>query len=212
MTAGEATVSQYLDGIRRAKPGDFVPLTDFNQLPDGPGVEQDSRSWTQKFFSMAANPYQPALPVKRSVHHATTDTFDILRHEYNAVGKQLVVDETANVILITVDEQSGKADAINQTAGLLLKMSGTMVGKNLQDAPYQWAFQFPASIGEGTRFSTNPSESPMRMWSWAMRLDGGIYQHRLYFLAFKQREQSSGKVISPDGQHWFDGKAWDAFR
>ncbi len=217
---GEELISQWLEAIRRPNPGDYGGLRDFRELPDGARVEQNSRFWSQKFFTDAANPYlqKPAAPC--STHPATTDTFDVLRHEYDIFGQHLIVDETVNVILVTVEQplesflnqpEQQKHHEINRIAGLLLRMRGTMVAPNLQDAPYRWTFRFPTTIGNGMRFSTNAQEDPARMWSWASRMDGGIYNDRLYFLCFKQRESTSGKILVPDGRHWFDGKCWAAF-
>jgi|ERR1022692_1409829 hypothetical protein len=217
--AAEQAISRWLDAMRLAEPRGYVEMQDFHELPDGARVEQNSMSWSEKFFTAAANPYHQKLSVRRSVHHATPDTFDVVRHKYDAVGKRLVVDETVNLILITVEQplddlltkgEGEKRNEINKIAGLLLKMSGTMVATNLQDAPYLWVFRFPATIRKGARFSTNPEADPRRMWSWASRLDGGIHEGRLYFLCFKQRESTSGRIMSPDSQHWFDGKCWAA--
>jgi hypothetical protein len=212
--AAAQSISRLVDASRLADSGDFLEIQDFRALPNGSRVEQNSLYWSEKFFTTAANPYHQ-VGRKMSVHHATPETFDVLRHEYDAVGQHLLVDETANLILITVDRplddfltknEREKQSEILRIAGLLLKMSGTMVAPNLQDAPYVWVFRFLSEIREGSSFSTNPEVDPTRMWSWASRLDGGIYMNRLYFLAFKQRESTSGKIISPDGQHWFDGK------
>jgi hypothetical protein len=217
----EQLISNWLDATRRAKSQDFVELHNFNELSDGVRVQQNSEYWSARFFSQMANPYDQRLNAQRSVHHATPETFDVLRHAYDAVGKHLVVEETVNLVLITVDEplidfpskdERQKQEAINTLAGLLLKMTGTMVAPNLQDAPYHWEFRFPSALHEGVRFSTDPTADPVRMWSWASRSDGGIYDNRLYFLCFKQRESTSGKLMSANGQHWFDGKCWDAFR
>jgi hypothetical protein len=217
--ANDALVAQWLTEIYRAEPRFDKPLTFFMELSDGERVEQDSRQWAGTFFTLVANPFNQSLPVRLLINPARQDSVDVLRHQYAAAGKTLKVDETANVILITVDEpfflmksEEEKHAAINAAAALLLNVTGTMVANNLADAPYQWTFEFPARIVEGTHFSTNPLENPSRMWSWAMRLDGGIHDGRLYFLAFKQREQTSGRLFILDGQHWFDGKCWDVLR
>jgi hypothetical protein len=216
--AAEELVSQWLGVVRRAT--GFVEVKDLAQLPDGARVAQDSQSWTGRFLTPAANPY--SVPgVRRSIHHATEDTFDVVRHEYEAANQRLVVEETVNFVLVTVDapleslqtgNENAKQDEINRVAAVVLKMAGTMVGQNLQPAPYVWTFRFPAALREGSRFSTDPGQDPRRMWSWASRVDGGIHQGRLYFLCFKKPESTSGRYLTPDGQHWFDGRCWDAFR
>lgn len=217
----EQRISQWLDLIWRLRPEDYVPIEDLNTLPDGARVAHDSLFWTGKFLTGVASPYDTARRVRRSIHHATADSFDTLRHEYDSLGKPLVVEETANLLLVTVDvslenlqtkSERAKQAEIHALAELVLNIRGTMVAQNLQGAPYQWVFRFPDTIREGTRFSTAPEQDPLRMWSWASRVDGGIHQGRLYFLGFKKPESTSGRNIVPDPQHWFDGKAWDAFR
>jgi hypothetical protein len=76
-----------LETLHKTAAEDFVELRDFAELPDGAGVEQNSKSWTSRFLSLLANPYKPALAVRRSVHHAREDTFDILRHEYTVANR-----------------------------------------------------------------------------------------------------------------------------
>ena len=90
-------------------------------------------------------------------------------------------------------------------------MRGKFVAPNLDDKPYSWVFHFPPALQEGARFSTNAEANPRFMWSWADRVDGGIDKGRLYFLCFKKSEATSGRMITPNGQHWFDGKCWDVY-
>lgn len=217
--AAQEQIAKWLRAVREIHPGDYVEVHDLRSVPDRARVEQDSSSWTQRFFTNATNPYTQKGAVRRSIHMATPDTFDVIRHEYDAVGKHLVVEETVNFILVTVEppldalstiDERAKQDEIGKIAALVLRMSGTKVATNLQEAPYHWAFRFPATIHEGTTFSTNPEQSPQRMWSWASRLDGGIYGGRLYFLCFKKGESTSGRMFTLDAQHWFDGKCWAA--
>jgi hypothetical protein len=219
--AAEERIQQWLGLVWRLGLNDYTPLDDLTTLPDGARVAQDSRSWAGQFLTSAANPYEGRRTVRRTVHRATADTFDTLRHEYEALGKRLVMEETVNFLLLTVDSPPADLQATNERtkqeeiqglAALVLRMSGTRVAENLQPAPYQWVLRFPTPIAEGARFSSAPEQDLRRMWSWASRVDGGIHRGRVYFLAFKKRESTSGRNITPDGQHWFDGKCWDVFR
>jgi hypothetical protein len=212
--AAEEQISKWLEVVWSVGPREYAEIKDYRGLPNGARVEHDSIFWAGKFFTSAANPYEPKRMVRRSIHHATPEDFDIVRHEYEALGRPLILEETANYILLTVDTpfdesaartEQAKQDEINQLAASVLKMSGTMVAYNLQPVAYLWVFRFPPKIREGARFSTDPSQDPRSMWSWAFRVDGGIHQNRVYFLLFKIREATSGQTLLPDPQHWFDG-------
>jgi hypothetical protein len=214
-------ISQWLEAVWAADPATYEDVQDLHSLPDDARVEQNSRDWAARFFSAEANPYNQKPAARRAIHRATADTFDVVLHDYHFEDMHLLVYETLNFFVVAID-QSGKAISetdepdrsryINQLAYRTLKMQGTMVGPDLKDAPYEWIFHFPASIGEGVRFSTNPEVSVRRMWSWAYRVDGGIHEGRLYFLCFKKPEMTSGKMVTLDGQHWFDGKCWAALQ
>jgi hypothetical protein len=218
---GQQTIVQWLDPVRIVKPEEFVDLADFSALADGARVQQNSEFWSGKFLTPAASPYRQTQPVRRSIHHSTPQTVDVLQHRYEVAGIHLLVQESANVFLVTIDhplneflaeDEAAKQADIVKIAGVLINMSGTMTAQNLREAPYRWVFRFPPGLVEGSHFSTDPTVDPLMMWSWASRVDGGIYHNRLYFLGFKQKEATSGKIGFPDGQHWFDGKCWKALQ
>jgi hypothetical protein len=216
--ANEELISQWLGivlGVRA-----YEDISDLSTLPDGQAVRLDSERWADTFFTAAANPHRQKMS-RMSVHRATKETLDIIRHEYSTGSTPLVVRETVNMILITVARpfpdlaargEAEKRAAISGTAAAVLMMRGTYIAQNLEDAPYTWNFRFPALLKEGVRFSTDPAQDLHRIWSWAGRLDGGIdLEGRLYFIAYKMREATSGRVMIPDGQHWFDGQCWAVF-
>jgi hypothetical protein len=207
----------WLPMLERARLGDYVPLAGFQQLSGGSGVETDSRLWSERFFSSGAGPYAAGVEVKRSVHATTADTVDVLRHEYNAGGFELVVHETGEFMMITVERGMGdllrltrrdQVIQIEQAAMRILAVRGTFIGQDMEPQAYHWVFQFPPSITEGTRFSTDASKDVSMMWSWANRVDGGIHDGRVYFMAFKRREATDGRRVFIDMRHWFDGKCW----
>ena len=215
--ADDEQISQWLHAVWSADPGTYQDIQDLHSLPDGARVEQNSTDWSARFFTGEANPYNQQPPARRAIHHATADTFDILLHEYQVDGMHLLVHETLKFFVVSIErpgktvleaDEKDRPGYINQFASRILKMRGTMVKPDLKDAPYEWAFQIPSDVREGVRFSTNPEVSVRRMWSWAYRVDGGIHQGHLYFLCFKKREMTSGKIVTLDGQHWFDGKCW----
>src|SRR3954452_3792299 len=97
-------IAQWLEAVWTAHPAMYQDVRDLNSLPDGARVEQNSRDWAARFFSAAANPYNQTPAGRRAIHHATVDTFDILLHDYLFEGRHLLVHETLNFFLITVEE------------------------------------------------------------------------------------------------------------
>lgn len=210
-------ITVWLRGIERIGASDYSSLVDFRQLTGGSQVEADSRLWSARFFSRAANPYGPGTNVQRTVHAATSDTVDVLRHAYSAVGLDLVVFETAEFMLVVVDRGAGDILAqkhreqvaqIDRLADQVLATTGTFLGNSFQDEAYRWTFRYPVGLTANNRFSTDFDADVSWMWSWANRVDGGFFGGRLYFMLFKRREPSSGRIVFLDMRHWFDGKCW----
>jgi hypothetical protein len=48
--------------------------------------------------------------------------------------------------------------------------------------------------------------------TWAARLDGGIQGGQLFFFGYKKLVPSDGRIVFLSDRHWFDGKAYDAYR
>jgi len=212
----EEVVSYWLDAADRILATAFTEVQNFGGIPDGAAVRSNSVKWLGRFLREEAGPYVTGRRVRMSIHRATTDTLDALHFQYEFGGKTLEVLETVNFVLVRFDGQeilsfteNEKQRAITERSGQILNVIGTYLGSDLNDTEYRWTFQFPFSIKEGTRFSTNPKANPELMWSWAERLDGGIRNGKLFFLGFKVTEATSGRHFIPNGQHWFDGKCWD---
>ena len=90
--AAEEQISKWLDVVWRIDPKDYVEVENFRELPDGARVQQDSIFWADKFFTEGASPYHPGLKVRRSIHRATPETFDTVRHEYDTATQHLLVE------------------------------------------------------------------------------------------------------------------------
>lgn len=218
---GHETVRQWLQGLERAERAGFTPLMNFRELTDGPGVENESRLWAGRFFSSLASPYTKGTRVVRSTHAATSDTFDVLRHEYSALGRSLVLRETAAFSVLEI-ARGGDAvldlrprdrpESIHQIAEVVLATTGVFVGRTMEEEPYHWRFLFPEEIVEGCAFTTNPDANVNWLWSWAERADGGIKSGRVYFVLHKHREATDGRIVFLNTRHWFDGKCWDPYR
>jgi hypothetical protein len=199
-------VKEWLNAIDRVKPRDYVELGDVTVLPDRARVEQYSQEWADRFFTATANPWH--ADARRSVHRATPDTNDMLRHEYAVDGIPLEVIETVALTMVRLPAGPTPAPAaVRQIAAQLIRLAGTHVGQRLEPEPYTFVFALPDTLTEGVLFSTAATTNPVSMYSWAKRLDGGIRDRRLFFLGYKVRESTGGRRMALDGQHWFDGQA-----
>ncbi|MFO0761139.1 MAG: hypothetical protein U0359_31970 [Byssovorax sp.] len=210
-------ITSWMEVLGRVRADEYAPFVNFQQLSDGAHVEADSRRWSARFFSRAANPYEAGVSVTRSVHMSTPTTFDILRHQYSTMGLDLVVLETVNFMVIIVERgavdlltgsRNDQITRIDRTAGQVLAMRGTFLGENFEEQAYEWMFRYPPTIVDGARFSTDIGKDVSWMWSWANRVDGGILNNRLFFMLFKKHEPTDGRIIFLDPRHWFDGKCW----
>jgi hypothetical protein len=223
-------VLQYLKALEEADKDGFTELADFTALPDGARVRMDSETWARRFLTDAANPFRPDLHARRSIHRSCNGLPDVLRHEY-AIALARGLDPRPVKVHMTVDETVGwlriearpadfdlaklsadqRAPAIAWLAEHVLRLRGDHRTHQQEDARYAWEFLY-RTLDEGTRFSTDPGQLVVTMWSWADRVDGGIQHGQVYFLGFKQRAPVNGKLVRLNPDHWFDGKCWDTYR
>jgi len=127
-------------------PAAFIDLPRFDALDDGATVEQDSRSWAARFFRAGANPYQATAPPKRTVHHATAGSADLIRHELRFGELELAITESVRWVLVSIHapdlpqlgaDDNPLAQAIGDLAEQLLLMAGTNTDPFGQVANYQ---------------------------------------------------------------------------
>jgi hypothetical protein len=210
-------VDGYLAVVDRVPAGGFTELRSFDELPDGAGVERDSRTWAKRFFRPAASPYADGADVKRYAHRAVEGTFDLLWHMVTVEDElDVAVIESVKFVLVRVHPRSGPvlspdeaatATAIAALADRVLAMTGTAPGPFGGAQPYRWTFQYQQPLGDGARFSTAPDADPPVLASFTERLDGGIHHGHLFFLGHKVRS-GDGRIVSLDARHWFDGQCW----
>jgi len=140
-------------------------------------------------------------------------------HEYDIATQHLVVEETANFILITLDwpaedlaalTEKTKQDQINRLAGLILKLNGTMVAPNLQDVPYHLGFSLASNYRRGyeilnrLRAGSIPNVvlgQPGRRWNF-------IRNHLYFSLLQETRIHLREKCSCLTASTGFDGRAW----
>ena len=204
-------IGAWLNMIDRAGSA-WLPQADFTALADGAAVKQDSEKWCGIFFKPEANPHEAHPAAALMIHHATADTADIIRYDYGPAAKRLRLYETLDFVLLSMEQggvevlklsQEKRPPAIAVIAQSLLN----------QPAPQTaWSFAFPPSIENGSRFSTDASQEPQMMPSWASRVDGGIHAGHLYFVCFKRRQSGDGRLIFLNNRHWFDGQAWAPYQ
>lgn len=210
-------VGAWLNMIDRAE-GTWIAQTDLTALPDGAAVQQDSEKWCGIFLKPEVNPHSANPAAALAIHHATGDTADILRYDYGSTPMRLRLYETVDFVLLRVEEGGGQVlkvsqdkrrEAIAAMAGLLLTPPPP---QKAGGSKATWSFEFAGMIEDGSRFSTDASQEPVVMPSWASRVDGGIRAGHLYFVCFKKRQSGDGRLILLDSHHWFDGQAWAPYQ
>jgi hypothetical protein len=214
------TTETYVGMVASLGPGAFVELTGFDALADGAAVEQDSRRWAARFFRAEASPYREQPAAKHSVHGASADCFDLIRHELRVGELGLEITESVRFVLASVRapnlpplgaNDNASAQAIADVAEQILVMAGTHHDPFGQPAKYQWILQYEPPLRDGSRFTTAPGAEPSLLQSHAERLDGGIHGGVPFFLGYKARGSGDGQLVFLDGRHWFDGKCWEPY-
>jgi|SRR5579872_4025713 len=210
-------IGAWLNMIDRADAAWIAPAN-FTALPDGASVHLDSEKWCRVFFKPEANPHAAVPAATLAIHHATADTADILRYDYGSTRMHLRLYETVDFVLLRIEEggedilkvsQNKRRDAISAMAGLLLNPPPPAKAGGPETT---WSFKFAGMIEDGSRFSTDASQEPVVMPSWASRVDGGIRAGHPYFVCFKNRQSGDGRLIMLNSHHWFDGHAWAPYQ
>ncbi|MDI1446935.1 hypothetical protein [Polyangium sp. 6x1] len=181
---------KWLDDIETAQSEGFDDLEGREGLPGQALAE--SRHWARTLFAQGKGPYDAARPVRRKVHHATKAAPDLLRHEYDVDDLRLSIVEGRSFALVAVSRESldvlalpedERAPAISRVAKALFHPVCVAGGV---------CFRFPERIEEGTFFSTNPDLDPRLLGAWQDRLDAGIRDGELVFLAYKRLPWMAG--------------------
>ncbi len=215
------TVSQYLALVDNVPVGGFIPLSDFNELDDGDGVELDSETWLERFLIPEASPYRRDVKVVRYIHSATLSTHDLIWHGYT-IGDDLevaVIESVAFVLIrlnqvdtpliLSDDEQT--TENITRLAERVLQHSGTYIDAMGQDLSYSLTFHYNPPLVDGSRFTSGPDRDPNILPNWVDRVDGGIHKGGLFFLGYKVHGSGDGRLIFLSGRDWFSGECWEAY-
>ena len=194
--AGELA-RRWLIAVDRAEK--YTPLRDLAELP--PQALASSGFWCASLFPSCADPHEPELSARVSVHVATADTLDLLKHDYAVNGISVSLIESRNFALLRVAREN--ADILAQAAakrGEEIRRVAKAIfgGTDQQPLP---AFVLPKVIEEGVTFSTAPLANPLLIATWRDRIDGGIHHEGLYFLCYKRISQIVGFW---NGREWFD--------
>ena len=187
----------WLAAVDRAET--YTPVRDLAELP--PQALANSGFWCASLFPSCADPYEPALSARVSVHVATASTFDLLKHDYVVNDISVTLIESRNFALLQVARVN--ADVLAQAAARrgeeIHRIAAAIFGgTDQQPAP---TFKLPKAIEEGATFSTNPSANPLLIATWRDRIDGGIRHQCLYFLCYKRISQLVGFW---NAREWFD--------
>lgn len=197
MITNEYIIGAWLDAIDRAKEEDFVPLKEEDARPDE--AWQESELWMECFVDPEASPYHKSSQAEHSLHLASGDTFDLLRHSYRYEDLELIVTESANMIQIVAHkpgtnplEVSDKKAFLDETASTILRA---------ENSDKIWTFQYPDQIDEGTIISSDASANLYTLASWRDRVDMVIRNDRIHLLCYKR---TAGRIGFRNDQDWFE--------
>lgn len=190
-----ARVAGWLAAARRVPREDYTWVREFEEV-SGP-TRADSWFWCDLLFRPEASPHCEAAEARHGFHAATVETIDLLRHEYQACGLDLVATEGRNFLVVEVARPgpeilAGGArsrEAIRGIARALFADAG------LCAAPL-------CPVGDGG-FAVNPQADPLLLARCAERMDGGICGGSLYFVQYKKSPQLIGYL---DACQWFDAE------
>ena len=181
----------------------YTPVRDFGELP--PEALASSCFWCSSLFPSCADPHEPALSARVSVHVATAETLDLIKYDYLVNGISATLIEGRNFALLRVARESVDILALppGERSAEIRRIAAAIFSG--EGRPPVGTFALPKTIKEGSRFSTAPSANPLFLATWSDRIDGGIHRGGLYFLCYKRVPQLVGFL---NAHAWFD----EAFR
>ncbi len=185
--AGKLT-RNWLAAVDRAEK--YTPVRDLAELP--PQALASSGFWCASLFPSCADPYEPEVSARVSVHLATAGTLDLLKHDYVVNGISVTLIESRSFALVQVAREN--ADVLAQAGAKrgeeIHRVAAAIFGStDQQPAP---TFKLPKAVEERSTFSTNPWANPLLIATWRDRIDGGIRHECLYFLCYKRISQLVG--------------------
>lgn len=217
----EDPVRTWLQQIDQALPRPFTKLSRFDELPDGKGVHNDSLGWARRLFQANASPYDSSPPADHSVLRAANGLPDFLRHEYRIKDTRVTMLETVEYVWIRLEDparpilslaESQRPNEMTRLAECFLAMKGHYTDWKGDEQDYELDLGFPFAVQEGSHFSTRADAPPFVLRSWVERMDYGVRGGFPYFLCFKARGSSSGRLVFLDSTHWFDGECWAPYQ
>jgi hypothetical protein len=187
---------KWLADARAVDPKSFLPFDDASRIP--PAVRNGSQTWMDRFLKAHARPYAPDAHARHSYRASKGESPDWLRHEYHAKGRELLVLESLNYVMIIVGDSPNeiKRDELVKTAESvaesILRMDGTSG---------LWRFEFVARHDDKWFLSSNPNLEIVRMRTWSDRADAVVERGKITFVLYKKIEQIKG---FRDDRVWFD--------
>lgn len=191
--------ARWLGAALRVPREDYTWVRDFDEV-SGP-ARADSWLWCDLLFRPEASPHREAPAPRHGFHVATETTIDLLRHEYEACGLDLVVTEGRNFVVVEAaracpEAPAGgarhRAAAIRDVTQALFADAGEGPGV---------ARAAPLSLVTGDAFELNAGADPLLLGRCAERVDGRICGTALQFLLYKKSPQRVGYL---DACQWFD--------
>jgi hypothetical protein len=196
---GEEIIQGWLGSVDRVPENAYRPI-DVRILTETV-AGRESLLWSDQFFAAEAHPYLELNRARHSIHAATEDTFDLIRHDYGAAGYSLTVIETINFTQVRIADSAAAILGLSCEEAVTAVQTMVAAILNWMAEGPPWVFQLPQRLADGVTFSTNPDAHPFGLASWRERADGGIRGGYVYFLCFKKVPEILGYRNS---QQWFD--------
>ncbi|MFN7935042.1 MAG: hypothetical protein U0R19_17060 [Bryobacteraceae bacterium] len=179
-----------MDSVAAIPPSSWRAVPNSDGLP--PAIRADASLWAERFFTPEANPHARPADVQWSYAIAGPATPDAIRYIYRVDPYDLDTIETRAFTVVRLKLRSPSATVIEDAANRLLLGPGH---------GQRWRFQFPEALTEGSRFSSDPSVTPIDIATWEDLVEGGIRSGAAYLVRFKKLLQRQGYEHLPT---WFD--------
>lgn len=196
---------EYGRSLLKDQPTDRFVATKDQDMPLA--VRENVRNWLEFVLNPAFSPAgNPAARIRYYSARAKGED-DLIEHRWPSRFGQLRLVQGRNVMklempLKAMDDPKRLEQAKEMTAAVV-----KLKGKDVYDQDYSIELQWPARLGDGARFSSNPTQDINRLHTWARRVDAEVTGDTLSLYFYKKVPQL---MAYQDGSTWF--KDWPAAR
>jgi hypothetical protein len=182
--------------LLRDEPDDQFKTVAYSELPNS--IRAQSENYLAMFLKPAALPQSAPGSITRVFAARSAEQDDLIEFRWNYSGHELRLVESLNAVKVQI--QFAKASIPVEDAKAVVERIINTTGVDRYGKQYSIKFQWPTTLSDGTKFSSNPAADILHLNAWHDRVDATVQGRALNLLFYKKISQLIGYQ---DGSNWF---------